>query len=105
MARVVLWGEVILGLDEAAAFFGRIDDPRWDIIFRIQVQATRTYCSRPPSLCSQTEGMPSRAAQGDWKLGANGCRVASRSKELGDKELLGALVGERDRERSGFTVS
>ena len=45
------------------------------------MQATRTYCGRPPSLCSQAEGMPSRAARGDRKLGASGCWGTPWSEE------------------------
>ena len=37
------------------------------------------------------EGMSSRATQGYWKLGAIGCRGASWSEQLDDKELRGAL--------------
>ena len=37
------------------------------------------------------EGMPSKMAQGDWKLGAIACRGASWSEQLDDKELRGAL--------------
>ena len=51
----------------------------------------------------QDEGMPSKAARGEWKLGADGCRGTPRSKELDGKELRGALGGER--ELSGFAVS
>ena len=40
--------------------------------------------------------MPSMAAQGYRKLGANGCRGASWIEQFGGKELRGALA-ERDR--------
>ena len=48
--------------------------------------------------------MPSRAARGEWKLGADGCRGTSWSKELDGKELRGAHGGERDLELIGFPV-
>ena len=38
----------------------------------------------------QDEGMSSRTTRGYWKLGAIGCRGASWSKELDDKEPHGA---------------
>ena len=49
--------------------------------------------------------MPSRAARGEWKLEADGCRGASWCKELDGKEFPGALGGERDLEVIGFAVS
>ena len=39
----------------------------------------------------QDKGMSSTAARGYWKLEAIGCRVASWSEQLDDKELRGAL--------------
>ena len=53
----------------------------------------------------QDKGMPSKAARGQWKLDADGCRGTSWSKELDDKEFRGALGGERDLELIGFAVS
>ena len=52
----------------------------------------------------QDEGMPSRAARGDRKLGANGCRGASWSEQLEDKELRGAFGNEREDPRFLGTV-
>ena len=45
----------------------------------------------------QDKGMPSRAARGYRKLGADGCRRKSWSKELDGEELRGTLGGERVR--------
>ena len=45
------------------------------------------------------KGMPSKAARGYWKLGAIGCRGASWSEQLDDKELRGALVSAIRAER------
>ena len=50
-------------------------------------------------------GMPLRATRGSRKLGADGCRGTSWSKELDGKELREALGNERDLELSGFTIS
>ena len=62
--------------------------------------------ARPVSnMPCQDKDMLSRAARGDRKIGANGCRGASWSKDLDGKELRGALGGERDLDLWGFAVS
>ena len=48
----------------------------------------------------QDEGVSSRTTRGYWKLGAIGCRGASWSKELDDKEPHGALRSVRGSENS-----
>ena len=65
----------ILGLDEAAAFFGGsvTRDPN-------------AFRSRTDEIPCQDKGMPLRAARGYRKLGAIGCRGASWSKELDGKD-------------------
>ena len=45
----------------------------------------------------QDEGMPSRTTRDYRKLGANGCRGASWSEDLDNKELHGALGAREDR--------
>ena len=50
------------------------------------------------------ESMSSRATRGYWKLGAIGCRKASWSEQLGDKELreaLGTVIGAKNFSFSG----
>ena len=54
------------------------------------------------------EGVPSKAARSYWKLGAIGCRGASWSKQLDDKELRGALgstIGAENFPFSGHRLS
>ena len=48
----------------------------------------------------QNEGMSSRTTRGYWKLGAIGCRGTSWSKELDDKEPLGASRSVRGSKNS-----
>ena len=43
--------------------------------------------ARPVLTPCQNEGVSSRTTRGYWKLGAIGCRGASWSEELDDKEL------------------
>ena len=49
--------------------------------------------------------MPSRTTRGYRMPEVNGCRGASWIEELDDKELRGALGGERDLELKGCAVS
>ena len=62
----------MLGLDEAAGFFFKMDDSGFNAV-RIAVNrwffAARSALNMP----CQDKGMPSRATRGDRKLGADGC--------------------------------
>ena len=84
-------------------FFWSVDDSGFNAV---RIAVIRWFLAAKPALNTpcQDKGMPSRAARGDRKLGADGCRGTSWSKELDDKELRGALGGERDLELSGLTV-
>ena len=55
--------------------------------------------ARPVLTPSQDEGVSSRMTRGYWKLGVIGCRGASWSEELDDKELHGAPGAREDRSR------
>ena len=53
--------------------------------------------ARPVFTPCQDEDMSSRTTRGYWKLGTIGCRGASWSEELEDKELQGAPGAREDR--------
>ena len=53
--------------------------------------------ARPVLTPCQDEGMSSRTTRGYWRLGAIGCRGASWSEELVDKELHGEPGAREDR--------
>ena len=53
--------------------------------------------ARPVLTPCQDEGMSSRTTGGYWKLGEIGCRGASCSKVLNDKELRGSPEAREDR--------
>ena len=72
----------------------------WDIIFRSEVQATRTYCGRllfSPQLDLFEYALP---GYGIWEV--KGCQEAPWSEELDGKELHGAAGGDLEpREAAG----
>ena len=99
------------------SFWGGIDDSGFKNIqecYRRNIYAVRLVVNRwlfeaRPALnmpC-QDKGIPSRAARGDRKLGANGYRGASWSEQLDGKELRGALgsaIRNREVPRFFYTV-
>ena len=92
----------MLGLDEAAAFFGgsMIRDPKAfgsgkGKIFTPYVQQSIADSSRLQELKGRTEIMPSMAARGEWKLGAIGCWGASWSDQLDGKWRGFPFSGQR----------
>ena len=80
--------------------FFRIDDSGFKklqewyrrVIYAVNIAVNRQFFPARPALnmpC-QAKGMPSRAAQGDWKLGTNGYRGASWSEDFVDLEPKGS---------------
>ena len=55
------------------------------------------YEARPVWTPCQDKGMSSRTTRGYWKLRVIGCRGASWSEELNDKEIKGAPRARKDR--------
>ena len=73
------------------------------IMYAVRIAVNSWFLTARPALnmpC-QAKGMPPRAARGDRKLGAIGCRGASWSEQLDGKELRGALGDERYKEPRG----
>ena len=104
---------VLKRLVAICSVFWRIDDSGFKNLqewYRRNIYAVRIvinrwlYEARPASnMPCQDKGMRSRAARGDRKLGANGCRGASWSEQLDGKELRGALGSAiRNREDPRF---
>ena len=86
-------GRFTLGLDEAAAVFGRNDDLGINlqerdsrIIYVLHIAVNRFF---PPKLLVQNV-MLQRAARGYRVSGANGCQGDLWSEELDGKKLRGA---------------
>ena len=59
--------------------------------------------ARPVLTPCQDEGVSSRMTRGYWELGAVGCRGASWSKVVDDKELHGAPRARENRSQ-GFPI-
>ena len=115
--RALLCGEVMRvgAAGGGLQGFWRIDDSvfknfqKWyrRIIYAVHIAVNRWFFTARPTLnipC-QDKGIPSRAARGDRKSGANVCRGVSWSEQLDAKELRGALVDERDNEPRGSPFS
>ena len=93
--------------------FWRIDDSGFKNLqecyrqnnYAIHIGVNRLLFKARPALNmpSQDKGLPSRAARGDRKLGANDCRGSAWSEQLDGKELRRALWSAiRNREDPRF---
>ena len=81
--------------------FWRIDDSGFKNLqegyrqnsYAVRIVVNRLLFETKPALNmpSQDKGLPSRAARGDRKLGANGCRGSAWSEQLDGRELRRAL--------------
>ena len=93
--------------------FWRIDDSGFKNLqecyrqndYAVHIGVNRLLFEARPSLNmpSQDKGLPSRAARGDRKLRANGCRGSAWNEQLDGKELRRALWSAiRNREDPRF---